>query len=126
MVFLERFLRLIDAPSVQRFVDRKRQVIESTDPQRIYVENVRAFFGLPTRVARLILDAAVREGSLERRVGVLCPEDKHIVRSFSSEDEVPASVHCFVCESEGRERTDHERYELGRQTFYRLVSDRHG
>lgn len=126
MMFLERFLGLISSPPVERFVDRKRKIIEGTDPQRIYVENVRAFFGFPTRVARLLLDAAVREGSLERRVGVLCPEDRHIVESFATENDVPESVHCMSCEAEGRDVSDHPKGELGRQTFYRLVSRSHG
>ena len=122
MSFLERLLRLIDRPRVHGFVDRKREAIESIDPERIYVENVRALFGLSHTLTRVALEAAVREGALERRIGVVCPYDGHIVKSFSSEEVVPESVSCLVCEVQGREQSEHLRDELGRVTFYRLVS----
>lgn len=119
---LDRFLRLIDSPIIRRFVDRKRAAIEAIDPQRIYVENIRAFFGLPHALTRVLLEAAVREGALERRIGVLCPHEMHIVESFSSEEAVPASVPCLACEAHGRQDFDHPRDALTRQTFYKLVS----
>ena len=123
---LDVFLRLIDSPPVRRFVDRKREAVEAIDPQRIYVENVRTFFGFPHSVSRLLLETAVREGALERWVGVLCPYHRHIVKSYPSEDAVPESVFCLACEAEGREQPDHQRRELGRQIFYKLVSSRNG
>ena len=123
---LEGFLRLIDWPPVRRLVDRKREAVEAIDPQRIYVENVRAFFGFPHSVSRFLLETAVREGALERRVGVLCPHDRHIVESYPSEDAVPESVFCLACESQGREQPDHLRGELEKQTFYKLVSPGNG
>ena len=123
---LEGFLRLIDSPLIRRFVDRKREAIEAIDPQRIYVENIRAFFGFPHALTRLLLEVAVREGALERRIGVLCPHDMHIVESFSSEEAVPEFVSCLACEAHGREHPDHPRDDLARQTFYKLVSSDNG
>lgn len=119
---LEGFLRLIDRPPVQRFLDRKREELEDINPRRIYVENVRAFFGFPYTVARWLLEAAVREGALIKRIGVLCPRDRHIVQSFESEESVPDSVYCFSCEAEGRDESSHPRHKLGRLTFYQLAS----
>ena len=123
---LEGFSRLIDSPLIRRFVNRKREAIEGIDPQRIYVENVREFFGVPQALARLSLEAAVREGALERRIGVLCPYNMHIVASYSSEEAVPESVFCLVCEADGREHPSHPQDELRRQTFYKLVSSGDG
>ena len=124
---LERLLRLIVNSSVlRRFVDRQREAVEAIDPQRIYVENVRAFFGVPHSLARLLLEAAVREGALERRIGVLCPRDMHIVESYSSEEAVPESVFCLACEAGGREGPEHPGRELARQTFYKLVPSGNG
>ena len=68
-MLLDGFLRLIDSPLIRRFVSRKRAAIEAIDPQRIYVENIRAFFGFPHVLTRVLLEAAVREGALERRIG---------------------------------------------------------
>ncbi len=124
-VSFEAFLRIIDTPALRRFVDRKRNAVEAIDPQRIYVENVRAFFGFPHSLARLLLETAVREGALERRVGLLCPYDQHIIKSLSSGDETPDAVLCLVCEAEGREGT-HPRSTMGMLTFYRLVETSNG
>lgn len=121
-MLLDRFLRLIDSPLIRRFVDRKRAAIEAIDPQRIYVENIRAFFGFPHGLTHVLLEAAVREGALERRIGVLCPHERHIVESFSSEEAVPEFVSCLACEAQGRENFEHARDDLARQTFYKLVS----
>ena len=124
MMRLDGFLRLINSPLIRRFVDRKREEVEAIDPKRIYVENIRAFFGCPHALARLLLEVAVREGAMERRIGVLCPYNMHIVESYSSEEAVPELVTCLVCEAHGREHPDHPRDELDRQTFYKLVSAR--
>lgn len=119
------FLKIINTPTMRRFIDRKRKAVEAIDPQRIYVENVRAFFGVPHAVARLLLETAVREGALEKRVGLLCPFDRHIVRSFSSEDEAPDAVPCLACEAEGRDEA-HPRSDMRTMTFYRLVEATNG
>lgn len=123
---LDRFLRLIDSPLIRRFVDRKRAAVEAIDPERIYVENIRAFFGFPHTLTRVLLEAAVREGGLERRVGVLCPHDMHIVESFLSEDAVPELIPCLACEARGTEHSDHPRDELTFQVFYKLASSKDG
>lgn len=125
---LEAFSRLIDFGPFRRFVERKQTAIERIDPERIFVENIRAVFGLPHRVARFLLDVATREGSLERKIGVLCPYDRHIVKSFpdDSERKAPETVHCFVCEAAGRDDSDHVPSEMERLVFYRLVHSEHG
>lgn len=120
------FYRLINAPWFLRFVDRKRKAVEAINPNRIYVENVRAFFGFPHALARLLLETAVREGALERRVGLLCPHDRHIVASFSSDEDVPGSVFCLVCEAGGRDETEHLTARMERLTFYKLPAAKNG
>jgi len=105
------------------FVERKCKAIEDIDPQRFYVENVRAVFGLPQPVVRRLLDLAVREGVLERRIGVLCPHEAHMVAWYTSEDMIPKDISCDICEMEGREDHRHSGDEMDRLPFYRLVSD---
>ena len=120
------FYKLINLPWFLRFVDRKRKAVEAINPSRIYVENVRAFFGFPYALARLLLDIAAREGALERKVGVLCPYDKHIVASFSSEEGLPESVFCVACEAAGRDETEHHPAKMERITFYKLPTSKNG
>lgn len=118
----EKLLKLIDAEPVRAFLDRQRDIIEEIDPERIYVENVRAFFKLPNPAARLLCELAVREGAFERRIGVLCPHDEHIVKSFKTEEEIPERIFCLSCEAEGREECVHGAREMYHLRYYRLVA----
>lgn len=120
---LEGFSRLIleRVPAARRFAESRREALGDIDLERIYVENVRAFFGLSYPLARRLLESAARAGALERRIGVLCPHESHIVESFASEESMPESVYCSVCEDEGRESPNHPRSELEQETFYRIL-----
>lgn len=120
-MWYEILSKLIDTPPVRWFVERQRKAVEAIDPSRIYVENVRAFFGLPTPAARLLCETAVREGAFERHVGVLCPYDRHMLRSFKSEKDLPDTLECLPCEAEGRDEWVHPTEPLQRLTFYSLV-----
>ena len=106
---------------VRRFTDRKRAAIEAIDPQRFYVENIRAILGLPYPVTRLILDVAVREGALKRQIGLLCPHESNIVASYPSDDMIPATIPCEMCEMLGREHL-HQEDEMEHLPFYSLVT----
>lgn len=108
-----------EVPWIQRFLDRKRAEVERISPDRIYVENVRAFFGLPTKLARLLLDTAVFDGALERRVGVRCPADGHIIRSFRDGEILPESLPCTVCREFGRVDHAHRVGDCEVEVFYR-------
>lgn len=105
---------------LHQFVERKLALGEAISLERIYVENVRAFFGFSHSVALLLLETAVREGEIERRVALLCPYGHHIIKSVSSSEAVPDCLLCQSCEAEGREGM-HSRNELEEMTFYRLV-----
>lgn len=125
-MLFERLSKLIDAAPIRRLVDRQRELVEKTDPDRIYVENVRAFFKLPHPLAYVLCEAAVREGFFKGRVGVLCPSDEHIVASYESEADIPDVVHCRVCEFEGRPEMKHETGGANRIKFYQLVGRHDG
>jgi len=51
---------------IERWVERKRNIIENTDVNSIKVEEVRAFFGGPSFLAKLCLEMAVRDGKFAR------------------------------------------------------------
>ena len=117
---LQRFLSLIDKTPIGAFVDRQQELLEQTDPDRIYVENIRAFFGIPFNVARALCDLAVREHIFVRKIGLSCPTDHRILLVVDSESEIPAKVRCEVCEANERDQYEYNGAELERVVFYKL------
>jgi hypothetical protein len=119
-MLLQRFLNLIDDTAIGRFVARKEELIDQLDPDRIYIENVRSFFGLPFSAARLLCEQAVRERLFLRRLGVLCPTCNRILLVVSSPDEIPKTVRCELCEMGDREPHEFDRSDLRTIEFYKL------
>jgi len=121
-MLLQRFWNLIDESSIGRFAARKEEQIEQLDPQRIYVENVRSFFGIPYRAAHFLCELAVRERVLARRFGILCPQCQRILTSVDSEADVPVHLTCEVCERNECERYAFDSNELRALLFYKLIA----
>jgi hypothetical protein len=119
-MLFQRFLNLIDDTVVGKFVARKEELIEQLDPDRIYVENVRSFFGIPSAAARFLCGLAVRDGVFVPWLGLMCPNCERIVLSARSEDEIPSKLLCEVCEMNGCERYEFDRSELKTIVFYKL------
>lgn len=94
----EQFFDAIDRGWIGRFVSRKREIVERTNPDRIYVENVRSFFSVPYWVAHALCEAAVREGAFLRSYAVHCPTCDRIVLACGTRDEVPENLTCSTCE----------------------------
>ena len=101
-------------------LSRKEELVEQLDPDRIYVENVRSFFGIPFAAARFLCELAVRDGVFVRRLGVMCPNCDRIILSVRSDDEIPSRLLCEVCEMNEREPYEFNRSELKTLVFYRL------
>jgi hypothetical protein len=121
-MLLQRFLNLIDETPVGRLVEKKEELIDQLDPERIYVENVRSFFGIPFSLARLLCEMAVREGLFLRRYGVMCPQCDRIITSAESERELPEKLKCEVCEINERDRYEYDVKECTVITYYKLNS----
>lgn len=119
-MLLEKFSDLIDRSGFGKLVDRKRALIDNTDPNRIYVENVRSFFGLSPKIAEMLCDLAVREGRMEARVGYCCPKCNSLIYSEDVSNRVEAPLQCKVCETMG-EVFEHAPSECRKMKFYRLV-----
>ena len=121
-MWLERFLSLIDRTAVGAFVAKRHELLERTDPDRIYVENIRSFFGFPFPVAKALCELAVREGLFVRRVGLLCPNDpcRRLILALSPDEAVPATVNCQVCEVDERDPHEFPADALTHIVFYRL------
>jgi len=119
---LQRFLNLIDkTPGIGPFLAKREEIIEHTDPDRIYVENIRAFFGFPFKVAAFLCELAVRQRLFVRKFGLTCPQCGKILLSVDSEDDIPNEVACDVCEANERDKYTFQAQELERLIFYQLV-----
>src|SRR5882724_5086868 len=115
---LIKFFSIIDRSPVGSLVRRQRKIIEKTDPERIYVENVRAFFGLPYTAAYMMCEAAVREGVFEKRIGLPCPSCQRILTSERPGEDGDATLTCDVCLLDERPRYEFARSEIAAVPFY--------
>jgi len=56
----------IDRSFIGRFVSRQQAIIEQSDPNKVTVENVAAFFCFPKPVAKFFCELAVRSGEFKK------------------------------------------------------------
>lgn len=117
-----KFLQRIDKTFIGEFVSRKQQIIASTDPNRIFVENIRSFFGISTRLATILCELAVRDGILTKKIGVECPNSDcgRLILSVDDLKQIPETIVCQTCEL--RENHDYEFHvkSVRTTTFYQL------
>ena len=118
---LGQFLQRIDDSAIGRAVEKRRDLLRDTgEPARIYVENVRSFFGVPYRVAKALLNLGVSAGVFERCDAILCPNDNRVLFDLCDQGEPPDQLHCEVCEGMEESTTVHETRRCRREPFYRL------
>ena len=91
MLLSKRFLQIISDRIVA--TPGRLKAFSGLDPQRIYVENVRALLGTTTWIARQICETAVRQGLFVKRIQILCP-DGAAAATVDDEEELPAEVQC--------------------------------
>jgi hypothetical protein len=118
-----KFSDIIDRSVIGAAVTKRRELINKTDPRRIYPENIRSFFHIPRALAKFVCDIAVREGVFEKRIGYLCPNDDcHRMLADNSQDISPEEIlHCESCEALERNRFSFSPSECRQIEFYRLV-----
>lgn len=121
-MLFERFFQRIDDSAVGAFVEKRRRLLEQNDDgPRIYVENVRSFFGMSERVARALCEFAVRQGLFERCVGVRCPNDDRIlIDQCDPSVALPQTVDCEACEASEEDSHVFTVSDCKTITFYRL------
>ena len=105
------------------FLDRKAELLSLTDPDRIYVENIRALFNLPTKVAKFLCELAVRSGQFEKVHGIKCPSCGRTIKVSSDKSTLPSHITCAVCEALEKDTYDFEVSESMILTFYKLRRD---
>jgi hypothetical protein len=103
------------------FLARKTDIFSRIDPQHIYVENIRAFFGLPYKFAKFLCDMAVADKYFQKCYGVKCPGCHRIVKSYSSLDLIPDEIECDICEGLENESFTYTKDQLNIVEYYRLI-----
>ncbi len=116
---LQRFLTIISEAFPVNPLAGKQHLLAELNPDRFYLENVRALLGVSNRMAKRICNAAVRQGAFVQRVGVLCP-DKNIGASAEDEAHLPDHVLCIVERDGEYEEIELPTDSLDRITFYQL------
>ena len=108
---------------VQQFLKRRVEIIEKTDPDRIYVENIRSFFRVPYTVARFFCEMAVKEKFFKKKVGVFCSNEdcRRLIKSYDSRLEINDEIICDICEDLGKEKFVFVKEDIEIVEFYQLV-----
>ena len=73
---------------ILNLLHRKSELMAKTDPNRIYVENVRSFFHVPHSVAKFFCEMAVKEGYFKKKTAIVCPNNScgRVIKSVDSID----------------------------------------
>jgi hypothetical protein len=118
----ERFFSLIDTTWIGNYIEKKREIIENTDPQRIYIENIRAFFNMPFSLAKFFCELAVKEKVFNKKIGILCPNEncERIIQSCDIDEQINETIVCIQCELMEKVEYRFKADELERITFYQL------
>jgi transcription elongation factor Elf1 len=95
------------------------QLMASTDPDRIYVENVRSFFKLPKKVAWLLCEMAVKEGYFKKEIALTCPNCQRVIKTVKQVDK-NEKISCINCEINEESIYEFRAEELNKIEFYKL------
>jgi hypothetical protein len=111
----------------KRFFDKKADIVEETDPNRIYVENVRSFFNISTRLAKYLCKIAVRQGIFRKKIAVECKNENctRIIEVYDKEEDIPKEIKCFMCELEGKPEFTFETSHLNIVEYYQYIENGH-
>lgn len=102
------------------FLARKADILSKIDPQHIYVENIRAFFNMPYKVAKFLCDAAVSDRYFQKMYAVKCPGCHRIIKSFEDKNDLPDTIECDVCEALENDQHEYDVKNLEIIEYYRL------
>lgn len=119
-----KLLEVIDKTKIGKWVSKKQEQIENTDPQKIYVENIRAFFGVSTKIALYMCDSLVKQKKLSKHIGYICPNDncKKIIFSEPYGNTIrKKSIDCINCEIRGEEIYNFGKSSLSTVFFYKSI-----
>ncbi len=122
-MLLEKFSNIIDSSPIGSAIDYRKNLIERTDPNRIYVENIRSFFHIPNRLAKWLCDEAARQGVFEKRHGFLCPTCHAMIADTADVVDPSKKLICQSCVILNNDRFEYSPNECQRMEFYRVVKN---
>lgn len=107
----------------KNFLKNKEDIIEHTNPDRIYVENVRSFFNIPFKWAKYLCEVAVRHKYFVKKYGVECKNSdcSRIIAVYNSVDEIPEFLTCSTCEMDLDKNFEFDKKNLNIIEFYQLI-----
>ncbi|AOW10033.1 hypothetical protein [Flavobacterium gilvum] len=107
------------------FREKQAQIIENTDPDRIYIENIRSFFNIPTRWAKFLCKLAVRQGIFRKKFAVECKNENcnRIIKVYDNEEEIPTDLSCLTCELEGQTDFSFKTKDLNIVEYYQYIEN---
>lgn len=120
VMWLKRFYQIIDNSFIGRYIDRRLDLIKVTNPDRIYVENIRSFYNLTTPIAKIFCEMAVKENLFKRRIGVECPKCGKLIGHYTSNSEIPDEIICETCQLLEEECCSYNKTEIIETIFYQL------
>jgi len=91
---------IIDSTWLGNFIRRKADIILNTNPDKIYVENIRSFFGVSSSIAKAMCEFAVRSGHFSKHVGYICPNincRKIIIEVLYTKTITQSQIECLNC-----------------------------
>ena len=118
-MFSERFSNIINELAL-RWIGRRADQLHELDPDKFYVENVRAVLGTPTWVAEKLCELGVRQGFFDQHIEVLHPSAGNAVAEANTEEELPTQVHIWVDEDGSLEEQIVPTAGLQKITYYSL------
>ncbi|WP_298903282.1 hypothetical protein [uncultured Psychroserpens sp.] len=104
------------------FLSAKKRIIEDTDPDRVYTENIRSFFNVNSRIARKLCDAAVKRGFFDKYIELRCPNDNSTIVSAERFEDIPDTIVCQNCQLNEADKYEFKKEDLSPNTFYKLSS----
>lgn len=119
---LEKFFNIIDSSFLGRIIAKKQEIIEMTDPERIYIENIRSFFNMPYTLAKGLCELAVKEKVFKKRVGYLCPNEDcdRLLKSFDLSANEQEILTCYQCQLKQKENFEFPLNQLDSIVYYQL------
>jgi len=122
-MWLEKLFQKIDNSFIGKFIDKRLDLIKATNPERIYVENIRSFYNLSTPFAKFFCEMAVKENLFKKRIGVECPTCDKLITHFSSERDFPQQITCDNCQLLEKDKHHYSKDEIKRLVFYQLNTE---
>ena len=119
-MWLHKFFQIIDNSFVGRFIDKRLDLIGATNPDRIYVENIRSFYNLTTPIAKTFCEMAVKENLFKKRFGVECPKCGKLIEHYASELDIPENIVCDTCQLLEEDNHNFKKSEIVEIVFYQL------